>query len=82
MVVTTPPPSSVSPGQEFPFEGYLEDADGNRLADKVYQIFLNDAGQTQGRTKSDGTWSYTISLGPGTYAMFVKFAGDADYEGC
>lgn len=83
MVVTTPPPSSVIAGEEFPFEGYLEDADGHRLMDKEYQIFIDGMGQTKNRTTADGYWGYVISFGtPGAHEMYVKFAGDVTYEGC
>ncbi len=83
MVVTTPPPSSVSAGVPISFEGYLEDVNGNRLADKTIELYVNGERSGHGATDVNGVWAWQIPFpAPGTYALYVHFPGDTIYEGC
>jgi hypothetical protein len=83
MVVTTSPPSSVIAGNRFDFAGYLEDVNGNRLANKLVYLVI-DGTETQSMyTSSTGTWGFAVEISAvGDHTLYVVFKGDAGYEGC
>ncbi|MBA7658120.1 hypothetical protein ES703_66068 [subsurface metagenome] len=81
MVVTEEPPGSVPPGQEFSFGGYLEDVEGNRLAGKAVELYVNDEVVTSGTTDAVGGWDWKIVLDKSA-VIYAKFLGDEEYRGC
>lgn len=86
MIVTREPPSHFSVDGTYPFAGYLEDVDGNRLAGKQVILHLEWDGATDEhpqQTDSSGNWSWGI-LPYGevsSISVYAYFAGDAYYEG-
>ena len=80
MVVTMEPPSNVSPGQEFSFSGYLEDINGNRLAGKFVELYV-DGERAGGVTDSEGNWIWTLGLDKSS-VLYAAFPGDEAYAGC
>lgn len=84
MVVTVPPPRSVAQGQSFTFSGYLEDANGKRLANKRVRLMMDGSEFGAMNTRSDGTWDFGITIGgpAGTHTLYAEFQGDSEYEGC
>jgi hypothetical protein len=81
MVVTVPPPSSVAPGQDFAFSGYLEDANGNRLPSKTVNLVVDGSVANTVTTGADGAWNFTVRLDK-TAVVYAEFPGDDAYEGC
>jgi hypothetical protein len=81
MVVTTPPPSSAAPGQDFAFSGYLEDASGNRLSGKTVNLVVDGSVAKSVTTDASGTWGFTVRLDKAA-SMYAEFPGDDKYEGC
>lgn len=86
MTVTEEPPSSVYPGQELPFAGYLEDVNGNRLASKRINLFVNDVLVIYQITSLDGGWDFSGTVAedapPSTWVIYAEFSGDEEYIGC
>ncbi len=81
MVVTVEPPSTVSPGQEFGFSGYLEDANGNRLEGKTVEIYVDGEWSGHGVTDPEGNWIWTLRLDKSS-VLYAAFPGDEVYAGC
>jgi hypothetical protein len=84
MVVTQAPPPSVTAGASFVFAGYLEDANGKRLANKRVRLMMDGSEFGAMNTRSDGTWDFGITIGgpAGTHTLYAEFQGDSEYEGC
>ncbi|MBA7593104.1 hypothetical protein ES703_00021 [subsurface metagenome] len=83
MTVTEEPPSSVSPEQKFPFSGYLESVQGERLAGKTIELYI-DGEKVVSATDAEGKWGWNIQLAePGvTRTLYAAFPGDEEYIGC
>lgn len=81
MVVTAEPPSSTGRGQEFPFAGYLEDINGNRLSGKTVELYADEAKVASGTTGADGGWGWMLHLDE-LSVIYASFAGDEAYAGC
>lgn len=85
MVVTDEPPSHVAVNEEFLFGGYLEDADGNRLAGKTVVMHAEwdgNVGDFPVVTPPSGTWWLKcLPYVPQTVTQYAYFEGDAEHEG-
>jgi hypothetical protein len=63
----------------------LRDIEGNRLAGKRVDLFVNDVPVLYCITNSFGEWDFSGYMAkdtPGTYRIYAKFSGDEIYAGC